>query len=170
MAKKAKKKATTRATARRKPATRRATAKPAARRAAAKPARAKTTKKGLALTSHAPSLTVNDAAASIAFYTNVLGFVLKDKWERNGVLLGGELESGGVRIYLGQDDWAKGRDRVKGEGVRIYWYTDQDIDALAEAIKTRGGVLSSDPRDEWGMRFFSLEDPTGYKITIGSER
>lgn len=140
------------------------------KKAAAKPARAKTvTKSGLPFTSGAPSVTVNDIAKSMTWYCDVLGFAVKQRWEHAGILRGAELTAGDVTVYLGQDDWKKGRDRVKGEGFRLYWYTTQNIDTLAAGIKARGGVLESEPKDEWGTRSFNLVDPTGYKITISSE-
>jgi uncharacterized glyoxalase superfamily protein PhnB len=147
--------------------------KGATRRSAAKPARAAAAKpktSGLQLTEGAPSITVNDVAATLAWYCDVLGFAVKQRWEHEGVLRGAELRAGGVTVYVGQDDWKKGRDRVKGEGLRLYWYTNQNIDKLAAAIKSRGGTLESEPRDEYGARSFGLVDPTGYKITISSER
>ena len=45
-------------------------------------------------------------------------------------------------FMIGQDDWKKGRDRVKGEGFRLYCQTTQDVDRLAEGIKARGGTWS----------------------------
>ena len=147
--------------------------RPAAKRSAKKPARAAAKKTAPAgpYTSHAASLTVNDVAQSLAWYTDVLGFKIKQRWERpEGNLVGAELGSGALRVYIGQDDWAKGRDRVKGEGFRLYWYTNKNIDRIADDIKKRGGTLASEPKEEWGMRYFTIEDPTGYKITIGSER
>jgi len=74
------------------------------------------------------------------------------------------------RLMIGQDDWQKGRDRRKGEGFRIYCGTKQDVDALAAAIKARGGMLDTEPTDQpWGSRDFSISDPDGFKITIGKE-
>ena len=147
-----------------------ATTKAPARRSAAKPVRAKTSSRGFQLTSLAPSLTVDDLTQSLAWYCDVLGFTITNRWERDGVLVGGELQAGDVAVYLGRDDWQKGRDRVKGEGFRIYWYTKQNIDQLAAGIKARGGTLATEPKDAWGARSFDLVDPTGYKITISSDR
>lgn len=146
-------------------------AKPASRKSAAKRSRATAPSKGLNLSSGAAGLTVNDIAKSMAWYCDVVGFAVKQRWEQNGVLLGGELTAGGATIFIGQDDWKKGRDRVKGEGVRFYLYvkTRRDVDRLAAGITARGGALASEPRDEWGVRSFNLEDPTGYKITVSSE-
>jgi uncharacterized glyoxalase superfamily protein PhnB len=145
--------------------------KPATRRSAAKRTKAKAAIRGLNLRSSAPSLTVNDIAKSMTWYCDVLGFRVKQRWEQNGVLLGGELTGGGATVFIGQDDWKKGRDRVKGEGVRLYLYVKsrRDVDRLAAGISARGGALASDPHDEWGVRSFNLEDPTGYRITVSSE-
>jgi uncharacterized glyoxalase superfamily protein PhnB len=72
---------------------------------------------------------------------------------------------------IGQDDWKKGRDRIKGVGVRFYCSTDQDIDRLAARIKAQGGTLAQEPKDQpWGTRDLSIDDPDGYKITIANER
>lgn len=123
----------------------------------------------LRLRSVAPSFTVNDIEKSLTWYRDVLGFTVKERWESNGQLLGVEMLAGDVLFMLGQDDWKKGRDRAKGEGVRLYCTTDEDIDRLAERIKANGGTLTQEPRDqEWGMRDLALEDPDGYKITIGA--
>jgi uncharacterized glyoxalase superfamily protein PhnB len=147
---------------------------PAARRPArraSKGPRARTAPQGLTLSSVAPSFTVNDVEKSIAWYRDVLGLVVKDRWESEGKLMGVEMQAGGVTFMLGQDDWKKGRDRVKGEGFRLYSETTQDADRLAEQIKARGGSLAQEPRDEpWGARVFSVEDPDGYKISIFQKR
>ena len=119
----------------------------------------------------APGFTVNDIEKSLAWYRDVLGCVVKDRWEHDGKLGGVEMMAGSVIFMLSQDDWKKGRDRVKGEGVRIYCTTVQDVDVLARQIKARGGTLAQEPRDEpWGMRDLAVVDPDGYKITIGADK
>lgn len=119
----------------------------------------------------APGYTVNDIHRSLAWYQNVLGCIVVDRWEHDGKLMGASLRAGTVDFMLGQDDWQKGRDRVKGEGFRIYCTTSQNIDALAAGIKARGGTLLHDPKDEpWGERDFAIADPDGFKITIGQAR
>lgn len=154
------------------------TQRAAAKKSAAKPSRARkaaAAKKsgkssgGFRLTTLAPGQTVNDINQSVAWYRDVLGFTVAQRWENEGVLRGVELKAGEVTVYLSQEDGAKG-ERVKGVGFRLYWYTDQNIDQIAEGIKNRGGTLASEPKDEWGSRSFSLEDPTGYKITVSSNK
>ena len=144
----------------------------APRKAAARPVRAKSVKgEDVRLRTAAASFTVNDIEKSLAWYRDVLGFAVSERWEDKGTLLGVEMTAGDVTFMLGQDDWKKGRDRVKGEGVRVYCSTDQNLDRLAQRIKANGGTLTQEPLDQpWGMRDFSLEDPDGYKITVGSDR
>ena len=135
-------------------------AKSAPKPTAAKYTGAKSTKNAaLSLTSMSPGLTVNDVETSLTWYRDVLGFEAKERWERDGKLLGVEMTAGKAWLMLGQDDWQKGRDRVKGQGVRVYCVTDQDIDRLAASIKARGGRLTQEPKDQaWGMRDLAIED------------
>jgi len=123
----------------------------------------------LRLTSASPSFTVNDIEKSMAWYRDVLGFTVTERWEDGGKLLGAEMAAGDVSFMIGQDDWKKGRDRVKGVGVRLYCMTYQDIDTLAARIKANGGTLEG-PRDtQWNTRELAVDDPDGYKITIAKE-
>jgi len=147
-----------------------ATKKTASRAPSRRAPSRKPTAKTLKLSSASPSFTVNDLQKSLAFYRDVLGFELEEKYERQGTLVGVGLQAGDVFFMLGQDDWKKGRDRRKGEGFRIYCMTTQDVDVIAEKIQAAGGTLDQEPRDQpWGMRDFSLTDPDGYKITIAVE-
>jgi uncharacterized glyoxalase superfamily protein PhnB len=154
------------------PKARTAAARKAPRRAAAKPRRIRPRRQpeSLRLRSASPSLTVADLEKSRTFYRDVLGFVEKERWEQDGVLLGVELVAGSVTFWLSQDDWKKGRDRVKGQGLRLYCGTTQDVDALATRIQARGGALTEEPKEQpWGGRALSLVDPDGFAITIATE-
>jgi uncharacterized glyoxalase superfamily protein PhnB len=124
---------------------------------------------GLSLNSTTPGFTVNDIQKSIEFYRDVLGFEVKELWKHDGVLGGAEMTAGRMNLYLGQDDWKKGRDRVKGVGFRIYCETTQDLDAIVAWIKAHGGMLAEELESRpWGSRDFAVTDPDGFKITISS--
>ncbi len=115
-------------------------------------------------------LTVGDVHKSIAWYRDVLGCLLEEEWEHDGKVMGASMLAGAARFFIGQDDWAKGRDRKKGEGFRLHLSTAQDVDEIAARIKASGGALDSEPADmPWGVRAFSLTDPDGFKLTISSE-
>ena len=117
------------------------------------------------------SLTVNDIAKSLTWYHEVLGFAINEKFEREGKLFAVSLKAGGARVLITQDDFAAGRDRVKGAGCSFMITTDQNIDDLANGIKSRGGALDSEPQDaRWGQRVFRLHDPDGFRFVISSPR
>ena len=92
-----------------------------------------TATKTLQGTSVMPSLTVNDLQRSLDFFA-ALGFEVEDRWEDNGVMLGAMLKAGNARLGLSQDDGKKGRDRVKGVGMRIYIEAADNIDEVATAM------------------------------------
>ncbi len=114
-----------------------------------------------------PTLTANDLKASIRFYTEGLGFTVGEKMEEGGEIRGVMLEAGEARLGLSQDDFAKGRDRLKGVGMRLYFETDQDIAALARQAKEAGITLDNGPAPlPWGPMAFTVTDPDGFKLTI----
>lgn len=118
-----------------------------------------------------PSFTATDLQRSIAFYRDVLGFVIGDEWRENGELAGCEIHAGAVTFMLGQDDFKKGRDRQKGLGTRVWCHTAQDLDRLAAEIKARGGMLDQEPQDmPWGDRLFMISDPDGFKLSFVQAR
>jgi len=116
------------------------------------------------------SLTANDIHKSLAWYSDVLGFTVVEKYEREGKLQFVSLKAGAVELGLGQDDGAKGLNRIKGEGFSFRITTAQKVDDIAKRIKTAGGTLESDPIDAYGARAFTVRDPDGFKIVISSER
>jgi uncharacterized glyoxalase superfamily protein PhnB len=117
------------------------------------------------------SLTVNDLPTSLAWYRDVIGFAVNQEHVREGKLRAVSLKAGDVEILIGQDDGAKGFDRVKGAGFSLQLTTTQDIDELAIGIRKRGGTLASEPADmPWGARVFRVRDPDGFTLVISSPR
>jgi catechol 2,3-dioxygenase-like lactoylglutathione lyase family enzyme len=118
-----------------------------------------------------PSITVSDIDRSLRFYTDVLGFFVGQRWtDDGGKLLGVMLKAGVCQLGLSQDDWAKGRERKRGEGVRIWCKTGQNVDTLAKRIKSAGWTLTEEPTQQaWGARTMSLDDPDGFHLSFYSE-
>jgi uncharacterized glyoxalase superfamily protein PhnB len=116
-----------------------------------------------------PTLTVNDLKKSIQFYRDGLGFTVTEEMNDEGKLLGVMLEAGGFSMGLSQDDFSKGKDRVKGVGMRLYLETDQDLEALSRQAKaagiTPGEGLGPLP---WGPLGFTVLDPDGFKLTFSN--
>ena len=117
-----------------------------------------------------PMITATDLQASLAWYRDVLGFTLAEEYKNGDQLMGVRLMAGHVQVMLTQDDFAKGRDRKKGVGLRLFCTTAQDIDQLAAAIQERGGQLAQEPKDQpWGARDFAVVDPDGFILSISTE-
>ena len=129
-----------------------------------------TTQEALQVSTILPSLTVDDLQKSITFY-EALGFAVDERWEDNGTLLGVMMRAGKSQIGLSQDDWKKGRDRKKGVGLRLYLSTTQNVDEIAQRAKSAGVRLTAEPHDtEWKSRAFEVSDPSGFLLTISSEK
>ena len=120
----------------------------------------------LRLNSLTPTFTVNDLQASLAWYRDGLGFFVAQRWEDGGKLEGVMLKAGACELGLSQDDFAKGRDRAKGIGFRLWCVTAQDVDALAERLRAFGGTIVEGPGERWDAYGFTAQDPDGFKTTI----
>src|ERR1043166_2310552 len=97
-------------------ATRKGTRRPAKKRPAPRrPERQQP--ESLRLRSLVVSLTVNDLVRSLAWYRDVLRFTVGERWQDGGQLRGVQLKAGSCDLMLNQDDFAKGRDRKKGDGM-----------------------------------------------------
>ena len=120
----------------------------------------------LRLRSIMPNFTVNDLQRSLAWYEQGLGFSVSERWEEGGRLRGVMLKAGSCQLGLSQDDFSKGRDRLKGVGFRIWCDTAQDVDAIAARLRSVGGTIVEEPGDHWDAYSFTVEDPDGFKFTI----
>jgi len=106
---------------------------------------------------------VKDAARSIAFYRDVLGFDAPDGVD------GVEVVYGPARIRFGAhdyapDDWEGSRPR----GSAILFFQTDDVAALHETIRTRGGYPSELEKVNWiKMRMFEIRDPDGHTPWFG---
>jgi len=120
--------------------------------------------------SFSAALTADDIQASLKFWVDGVGFHVKQRWEKDGKLLGAELVAGACMIGISQDDWAKGRNRTKGVGISIYAETTQGVDALAERLRSRGVAFEGPDTTDWGWRQVSLRDPDGFRFIVYEEK
>ena len=112
-----------------------------------------------------PVLTVTDMERSLAWYRDILGFVVDEEARRDGRLTAVQLKAGKVRFLLEQDP-RPDRARARGEGLRLYCATRQDLDRLATAIQERGGTLAEAPGSAHAGRDFTIVDPDGFTLSI----
>ena len=118
----------------------------------------------------AVGLTAGDLQKSLRFYTEGLGFAIESKTEAEGRVVFAMLKAGNGQIGLGQDDFAKGHDRKKGIGMRLWIVTDQSVEAIANRMKAAGFKLDTEPAPlPWGPMSFEVTDPSGFLISVRSE-
>ena len=116
------------------------------------------------------SFTVNDLDASLRFYRDGLGFAVDTVRERDGKPFFYLLKAGNGRLGIGQDDFAKGRDRKKGVGMRVYIVTTENVEDIAKRARNAGIKLDSEPEPlPFGPMAFSLTDPDGFALTVRAE-
>ena len=119
-------------------------------------------------------LFVNDMAAMIRFYRDVLGFEIKEGEDSSNVYL---VKDGTLFLLYGRNDFEKMTSRkyeyIKGLNghfeIALYVDTFEEVDkAYADAI-SKGAVSVLEPEDEpWGQRTCYIADPEGNLIEIGS--
>jgi uncharacterized protein len=116
------------------------------------------------------ALTVNDLARSKRFYTEGLGFAVEQEMNGDdGKVQGLMLKAGEASVGLSQDNFAKGRDRLKGVGLSFYLETDQEIAAIARRARNAGLALDGDPAPlPWGPMAFGVSDLDGFRIIISN--
>jgi uncharacterized glyoxalase superfamily protein PhnB len=122
-------------------------------------------------------LEVLDVGASIAFYTDVLGFIAGatiDDDEHPGQKVWANLEKDDVsimvsRMHTHDDEDDHGHDHAHEPAMTgSLYFTVDDVDALA--LDLGGKVqLEFGPTDQpYGMRELGLLDPDGYFLQFGS--
>jgi catechol 2,3-dioxygenase-like lactoylglutathione lyase family enzyme len=103
-----------------------------------------------------PNLPARHVPAAQEWYRDTLGLEIKWIWEDNF----GSVGSGYVELFLYETDDPK--------PVVCSVFVD-DVDAVYERSREHGGVIVSElDRKPWGLREFSLRDPDGNVLRIGS--
>jgi catechol 2,3-dioxygenase-like lactoylglutathione lyase family enzyme len=110
-----------------------------------------------------PLLSVADIEQSVAFYCDVLGFRLSDRWAPEGRLAWCRVERGGSALMLQQASEENGPITDRGCGVEFFFLCD-DADALHAEFHSRGLDLKHPKVSFYGMNQLFVKDPDGYQL------
>lgn len=119
-------------------------------------------------------LLVNDMAAMIRFYRDVLGFEIKESEDTSNVYL---VKDGTLFLLYGRKDFETMTNRkfeyVKGfnghSEMALYVDTFEEVDKEFEKAVSKGASPILEPTTEpWGQRTCYIADPEGNLIEIGS--
>lgn len=116
-----------------------------------------------------PVLSVKDVDASIAFYTEKLGFQATMKIPgSDGNTAFAFVQLGKAVFGLSLDTDVQPGERVApGVQFMVYVAEDTDIDAYYADVKAKGAAIMGElDTAYWGDRIFSLHDPDGYFLTM----
>jgi catechol 2,3-dioxygenase-like lactoylglutathione lyase family enzyme len=107
-----------------------------------------------------PILDVSNIPASIDYYVDILGF--DKKWDWGDPPTFACVGRDQIEIFLNQNN----------QGARGVWISIfvQDVDALHEDYKRRGGIVREPPKDmPWGVRRMVVEDIDGHRLQLGGD-
>jgi catechol 2,3-dioxygenase-like lactoylglutathione lyase family enzyme len=119
-------------------------------------------------------LFVEDMAAMIRFYRDVLGFEIKETKDSSNVYL---VKDGTLFLLYGRKDFenmtSRKYDYVKGLNghfeLALYVDTFDEVNATYERVIKQGATSVLAPTTEpWGQRTCYIADPEGNLIEIGS--
>lgn len=119
-------------------------------------------------------LFVNDMAAMIRFYRDVLGFEIQEGEDTSNVYL---IKDGTLFLLYGRNDFEKMTSRkyeyVKGLNghteIALYVDTFKEVDEEYAKAISKGATSVLEPETEpWGQRTCYIADPEGNLIEIGS--
>ena len=118
-----------------------------------------------------PLLNVTNAARSVSFYCEALGFEIDRRFEHDGKLVWAHLHRGAIQLMIN----ASGERATRGErsGARTYddvvlYFSVDDVHKLHEGLRSRGYAPGPVERQDYGLDEFTMRDPDGYELGFGS--
>jgi len=118
-----------------------------------------------------PNLVVRDVAASMDFYSSVLGFQTAITVPEQAPYIFGSVTSGGVEIFFNDQkfvaaDYPPLGARPIGGALTLFIEVDGIEEILAKVEKSKAKIVMPLKQQFYGMREFAFEDLEGWLVTI----
>ncbi len=111
-----------------------------------------------------PMLWTNELKATLAFYKNILGFVVDNYNEEWGWL---HLRKGAVSLMFCLPNAHEPFEKPVCTG--SFYFNLDDVDGLWEQLKETPYIYYGIENFEYGMREFAIKDNNGYILQFGKE-
>jgi uncharacterized glyoxalase superfamily protein PhnB len=112
-----------------------------------------------------PMLESNDLAASIAFYTTILGFTLREKFMDEDSLCWCDLVKDNISIMFSLPNQHMNYGRILLSG--SLYITVEDVDSLWVTLRDKCEIVYPIENFEHEMREFAIRDNNGYVLNFG---
>lgn len=116
-----------------------------------------------------PLLFVDDVTRSVAFYRDLLGFELTQKWEPEGTLSWCRLERERAALMLQRacpDEDGTAEERCRGVG---FFFLCEDAQDMYDELVAKGLDLEPPQVAFYGMNQLFLKDPDGYDLCFQNQ-
>ncbi len=116
-----------------------------------------------------PMLATGDMDETVAFYRDVLGFEVRDKFESGGQTHWCEMVRDGQALMFTQHEVDVDAPGARGGfgQTSINLYVDGSVEEFHARLKAQDIAVSELQVAFYGIKQFDLRDPSGYTLVIG---
>jgi glyoxylase I family protein len=122
----------------------------------------------IAIRSITPLLQVFDMHKSVAFYRDILGFEVVDKYEPDGHFYWAMLRDGDAALMLNakyEDEHRPSEPvRVAGHNDLTLYFGCPDVDGAYTELRGNGCEVKEPETTYYGMRQLTVKDPDGFEL------
>ena len=123
----------------------------------------------MAILSSIPVLNCHSIEETLAFYQQILQFVIVNKREHNNELQWVHLMHGDITMMLQRIDGKTSEIRPDQKStISIYFFVN-NINEMHHYIKAKYSLLSELKNTDYHMQEFSVTDPEGNTVTLGQK-
>ena len=118
-----------------------------------------------------PLLNVQDAARSVSFYCEKLGFGIDNSFEDNGKLVWAKISRGPIQMMINASCERAAREVRVGANTYhdvVLYFSVEDGHSLHRELSGSGCGPGPIERQDYGLDEFTLRDPDGYELGFGS--
>ena len=117
-----------------------------------------------------PMLMCDDVGESIDFYTNVLGFEVRQRMDDVGKSGWAYLTHAAAHLMLASPHDSPDGVKIDGKYPQtVYYFYPDDVEALHRSVRDQDYATSDLRVTFYGMKEFEMNDPSGHVLLFGQD-